>query len=44
MQADFYQLGRSPIERVLPRIAARVTGEGGRLLLVSADEAQLRRD
>lgn len=39
MQADFYQLAASPIERVLPRIAERVLEGGGRLLVVAADEA-----
>jgi DNA polymerase-3 subunit chi len=42
VKVDFYQLGGSPIERVLPRIAARLLSEGGRLLVVtaSADQAQ----
>ena len=39
MQVDFYQLGGAPVETVLLRIAQRVTGEGGRLLVVTADEA-----
>jgi DNA polymerase III subunit chi len=39
MQVDFYHLDRSPLERVLPRIAERVVESGGRLLVVSADEA-----
>ena len=37
MQVDFYQLGGAPIERVLPRIAERVLGSGGRLLVVCGD-------
>ena len=39
MQVDFYHLDRTPLERVLPRIAERVIESGGRLLVVSADEA-----
>ena len=38
MQVDFYHLDRSPIERVLPRIAERVIEGGGRLLVVSGDD------
>ena len=38
MQVDFYQLGGVPIERVLPRIAERVLGGGGRLLVVCGEE------
>jgi DNA polymerase-3 subunit chi len=38
-RVDFYRLGGTPIERVLPRIAFRVLGEGGRLLVVADDEA-----
>ena len=37
MQVDFYHLDRSPLERVLPRIAERVVEGGGRLLVVSGD-------
>ena len=37
MQVDFYHLTRQPLERVLPRIAERVLGEGQRLLIVEAD-------
>ncbi len=40
MQIDFYQLSSTPIERVLPRIAERVLEAGGRLLVVTGDEAQ----
>jgi len=40
MQVDFYHLTARPIEAVLPRIAERVLETGGRLLVVSADEAQ----
>lgn len=39
MQVDFYHLDRSPLERVLPRIAERVIEGGGRLLVVSGDDA-----
>ena len=37
MQADFYHLGTSSVERVLPRIAERVLADGGRLLIVAAE-------
>ncbi len=40
MQVDFYHLTRSPLDRVLPRIAERIVGDGGRLLVVVRDEAQ----
>jgi DNA polymerase-3 subunit chi len=40
MQVDFYHLTTMPLDRVLPRIAERVVAGGGRLLIVSADEAQ----
>lgn len=43
MQVDFYHLTHAPIERVLPRIAERVLAEGGRLLIVSADEGLAQR-
>lgn len=43
MQVDFYQLGHTPIEQVLPRIAERVLTSGARLLVVGADEGQLER-
>lgn len=39
MQVDFYHLAASPVERVLPRIAERVLTQGGRLLIVCADDA-----
>lgn len=38
-QVDFYHLTHSPIERVLPRIAERVLQGGGRLLIVTGDDA-----
>jgi len=40
MQVDFYQLGRDPIGPVLASIAARVLAGGGRMLVVTGDEAQ----
>lgn len=40
MQVDFYQIGRTPLARVLARIATRVLADGGRLLVVTDDEAQ----
>jgi len=40
MQVDFYQLGRDPLASVLARIATRVLAGGGRLLVVTGDEAQ----
>jgi DNA polymerase-3 subunit chi len=39
MQVDFYHLATTPIERVLPRIAERLLGDGGRLLVVAGEEA-----
>ena len=41
MQVDFYHLSQ-PIERVLPVLAEKVVGSGGRLLVVSADGTQRR--
>jgi DNA polymerase-3 subunit chi len=43
MQVDFYQLGDASAEQVICQIAARVMGDGGRLLIVAADEAYLTR-
>ncbi len=37
MKVDFYHLTRSPLERVLPRIAERVLADGERLLVVALD-------
>lgn len=42
MQVDFYQLGRDPLASVLASIATRVLAGGGRLLVVTGDEAQAR--
>ena len=41
MQVDFYQLTRDPAEQVIPAIAQKILGDGGRLLVVSEDSAQL---
>ena len=43
MRVDFYQLTRDPAEAVLPLIARNTLAAGERLLVVSADEAQLGR-
>jgi len=40
MQVDFYHLTATPLERALPSVAQRVVAGGGRLLIVSGDEAQ----
>lgn len=40
MQVDFYHLTRSPLDRVLPRIAERIVGDGVRLLVVVRDDEQ----
>ena len=42
MQVDFYQLTRDPAEKILPALAAKIFADGGRLLVVSADNAQLK--
>ena len=39
MQVDFYHLTTRPLEQVLPRICERVLADGGRLLIVTADES-----
>jgi DNA polymerase-3 subunit chi len=41
MQADFYQLSRDPVDKVLPAIAQRILADGGRLLVVAADRERL---
>ena len=43
MRVDFYQLSGSPAEAALPLIARATLNAGERLLVVSADEAQLGR-
>ncbi|MGT2515964.1 DNA polymerase III subunit chi [Sphingomonas panni] len=40
MKVDFYHLTRSPLDRVLPRIAQRLHDDGERLLLLSNDAEQ----
>ena len=40
MQVDFYHLTLQPLDRVLPRIAERVVGGGGRLLVVAETSDQ----
>jgi DNA polymerase-3 subunit chi len=39
MQVDFYHLTAVPLERVLPRIAERLLGNGQRLLVIAGEEA-----
>ena len=41
MRVDFYQLAGSPVESIAASIAARLLGDGARLLIVSGDEALL---
>ncbi|WP_070150926.1 DNA polymerase III subunit chi [Sphingobium phenoxybenzoativorans] len=41
MQADFYQLSRDPVDKVLPAIAQRIIAGGGRLLVVAAEPERL---
>lgn len=43
MQVDFYQLTRDPAEQVIPAIAQKILDDGGRLLVVSGEDAQLDR-
>jgi DNA polymerase-3 subunit chi len=43
VRVDFYQLSRDPAEAALPLIARATLQAGERLLVVSADEAQLDR-
>lgn len=43
MQVDFYNLAGAPLNRTLARIAERVLADGGRLLVVARDGAQLDR-
>lgn len=42
-RVDFYQVSRDPAEHVVVPIARRILAENGRLLVVSADRAQLER-
>ena len=41
MQVDFYQLTRDPAEKILPALAGKILGDGGRLLVVCDSNAQL---
>ena len=43
MRVDFYQLGGAGADGVIASIATRLLADGGRLLIVSADEGQLSR-
>ncbi|MFC7537057.1 DNA polymerase III subunit chi [Sphingomonas sp. GCM10030256] len=43
MRVDFYQLAGSPVESIAASLAGKLLGDGGRLLIVAADEAQLAR-
>ncbi len=38
LKVDFYQLAGSSVENVLPRIAERILGDAGRLLVVCEDD------
>lgn len=40
MKVDFWQLSRDPVEKVVALIAARVLGDGERLLVVAGDPGQ----
>jgi DNA polymerase-3 subunit chi len=44
MIVDFYHLGASPLERVLPSICEKVMASGGRLLVVAEEEMLPRLD
>ena len=41
MRADFYQLSQTPVEGALPALAVKMREAGARVLVVSADAAQL---
>lgn len=43
LRVDFYQLSRDPAEALVPLLARNTLGAGQRLLVVSGDDAQLRR-
>uniref|UniRef100_UPI0025E3A750 DNA polymerase III subunit chi n=1 Tax=uncultured Sphingomonas sp. TaxID=158754 RepID=UPI0025E3A750 len=43
MRVDFYQLGGTPAESVIARLAERLLADDQRLLIVASDEAQLAR-
>ena len=41
MRVDFYQLGAAPLEQVIASLAEKILTAGERLLVLSADDAQL---
>lgn len=43
MRVDFYQLSQTPVEGALPQLAVKMREAGARVLVVSADAAQLQR-
>jgi len=43
VRVDFYQLSQTPVEGALPQLAGKMREAGARVLVVSADEAQLMR-
>jgi DNA polymerase-3 subunit chi len=43
MLVDFYQLGGTSPEQVIASIAGKLLGDGGRLMIVAADEGMLAR-
>jgi DNA polymerase III subunit chi len=43
LRVDFYQLAQTPVEGALPQLAAKMREAGARVLVVSADDAQLVR-
>ncbi len=43
MRVDFYQLSRDPAEAVVPLLAHNTLSAGERMLVVSADDAQVAR-
>ena len=43
MQVDFYQLGRTPLEQVIAKLAQKLLAEDKRLLVVAEDEGLLAR-
>jgi DNA polymerase-3 subunit chi len=43
LRVDFYQLSESPVEAALPALAVKMREAGAKVLVVSADAAQLAR-
>ena len=43
MRVDFYQLSGTPVEAALPALTVKMRDAGARVLVVSADDAQLAR-